>query len=66
MSTDCPDNCPGCNAAGTEEEPHAHYERADASKFPAAPAGQQAAIEGMLAAGGYLAAGHNRDRDEFA
>ncbi|MFL0393931.1 MULTISPECIES: hypothetical protein [Streptomyces] len=54
---------------GPDEEPTTlHYERADPSKEPAHPAGQQAAVEGMLTAGGYLpadrpaTADHNRRR----
>ncbi|MFF9704108.1 hypothetical protein ACF1FE_23455 [Streptomyces griseofuscus] len=35
-----------------DEQDVAKYERADASKFPAHPAGQQAAVEGMAAAEG--------------
>ncbi|MFB7452827.1 hypothetical protein [Streptomyces sp. NPDC056194] len=47
----------------------AEYHRADASKFPTTPAGQQAAIEGTLAAGLLPAdnpavADHNRRRSE--
>jgi hypothetical protein len=36
-----------------DEPTAAHYQRADADKMPTTPAGQQAAIEGMLAARGY-------------
>ncbi|MFE7782052.1 hypothetical protein [Streptomyces nigrescens] len=37
---------------GPDAEPTvAHYERADASKFPTTPAGQQASVEGRVAAG---------------
>ncbi|MBK6018524.1 hypothetical protein [Streptomyces sp. MBT53] len=36
-----------------DEQGVAEYERADASKFPTAPAGQEAAVEGTAAAHGY-------------
>ncbi|WP_329148787.1 helix-turn-helix domain-containing protein [Streptomyces sp. NBC_01456] len=45
-----------------DEPTTAHYTRADASKFPTTPAGQQASIEGMVAAMGGTEATriHNR------
>ncbi|MEV6073973.1 hypothetical protein AB0L80_02480 [Streptomyces sp. NPDC052069] len=44
-------------AESNDDEPSvADYQRADMSKAPTSPAGQAAAIEGALAAGGYLPA----------
>ncbi|WP_097991866.1 hypothetical protein [Streptomyces sp. f51] len=40
---------------GVEPTAAAEYTRADASKFPTTPAGQEAAVEGMAAAHGYTA-----------
>ncbi|MDJ1136230.1 hypothetical protein [Streptomyces iconiensis] len=56
---------------GPDEEPRTlHYKRTDTGKEPTHPAGQQAAVEGMLAARGLLpedrpaTAAHNRRRYE--